>query len=561
MLRFTTTRFLLALTLLATGLPLLLRAEPRVPRTQFRITYVAADVVYLDGGTEDGLSEGMDLEVQRLEPGQPLTETQSIGTVRVIATAPTSAVCEIVINFRGIARDDQAHLSTVDAENVAHLMTSRNSRGYAQIISFSEMLDGNPLEDEQRAYVPRPQLAEINRAKGRISLQRSSLMDRISNSASHQTGVAIRADVTRINGTYWNFAGHWRGRTNSRLRGQETLTDLINRTYHIGFQYDSPHSKNTMGFGRLLLPWASSLSTLDGGYYGRRVSPSTTVGVFGGSSPDPTAWNYDPDRKILGVFSSFQAGSFEKVRYTGTVGAAQSRRSWRPERQFAFLENTVSINRRFSLYHNAEVDYRSRGRFGSDRSGPVLSRNFLTIRAQANDYVTLDLSHNYFRGVPTFDDRLIGTGLVDQLLFQGVTGGIRVKLPRRSAVYGQLGRSDRRGDASGSSNYLLGFTLGRVPWAHVRADVRTSQFSSSFGSGRYHSVAVSRNLSEAFRVQFRGGQQDFRSALSEGSRARFLDGSVEWFMGSHYFLGFGATLYRGDVQNYDQIFLDLGYRF
>lgn len=535
--------------------------SPQTPRTDFRITYVAADTVYVDGGSEEGLSEGMELEVKRLEPGQPLTERKSVGTVRVIATAPNSAVCEIDINFGGIARDDQAYLSVADAENVAHLLTSKNSRNYPQVVSFSDYVDGNPLEDEQRAYVPRPPLAEINRAKGRISMQRSSLFDRTSGTASHQTGGAIRADVTRIGGTYWNFRGHWRGRANSRLRNQETLTDLINRTYHLELTYESPHSKNTVGAGRLLLPWASSLSTLDGGYFGRRVARSTTVGVFGGSTPDPTAWNYDPNRQILGVFSSFETGSFEKVRYTGTVGAAHTRRSWRPERQFAFVENTVSVNRRFSLYHNAELDHRSRGRFGSDKSGPVLSRNFLTVRAEANDYVTFDVSHNYFRGVPTFDSRLIGTGLVDQLLFQGVTGGVRIKLPQRSAVYGQLGRNDRRGDTQASSNYLLGYTWGNVPFLHVRADFRTSRFSSSFGSGRYHAVSLTRELTEDFRVQVQGGQQQFIGNLTNGSRARFIDMSLEWSLGMHYFLGLGSTVYRGDVQRYDQIFLDLGYRF
>ena len=367
--------------------------------------------------------------------------------------------------------------------------------------------------------------------------------------------------MTRIGGTYWNFRGYWRGRLNSRNRGPQTLTDLVNRTSHIGAVYENPYSPNTMGFGRLLLPWASSLSTIDGGYFGRRLGKAATVGVFGGSTPDPTAWNYDPNRQILGVFSSFEAGDFDSVRYTGTVGAAHTRRSWRPERQFTFLENTVSVNRRFSLYHNAEADYRSRGRFGSETSGPVLSRSFLTLRAQASDVVTLDVSHSYFRGVPTFDDRLIGTGLVDQLLFQGLSGGLRIRLPRRSAVYGQLGRTDRRGDTAPSWNYMLGYTFGRVPWANVRADVRTSRFSSSFGEGRYHAFSLSREIAEVLRVEVQAGQQDFHGVLTNANRARFVNANLDWFLGAHYYLGFGLTAYRGNIQNYDQVFFDLGYRF
>lgn len=526
----------------------------------FEVTYVAADAIYINGGSDEGIQEGMELDITRLLPGQALTSAQLVGSVRVQATAPSSAVCTILLDQGQMAKGDIANLSPGDAEQVAYLLTSQNSRHYPQIISFSDLTDQNPLEDELRAYVPRPPLAEINRLKGRISFQQSSLFDGTSGRSSSQTGVAIRADMTRLGGTYWNFRGNWRGRVSSR-RGPETLTDLINRTYHIGFTFDSPYAKNTMGFGRLLLPWASSLNTIDGGYYGRRLKPSVTVGAFAGSTPDPSAWNFDPDRQIIGVFSSFEAGSFETVRYTGTVGAAHTRRSWRPERQFAFVENSVAVNRQFSVFHNAEVDNRSRGRFGSDTSGPVLSRSFLTVRAEASEYVTLDLSHNYFRGVPTFDDRLIGTGLVDQLLFQGVSGGIRVKLPGRSAAYAQLGRSDRQGDEIPSWNYLLGYTWGRLPWAHVRADFRTSRFSSSFGSGYYHSITLSRELSDALRLEVQAGQQDFTGALTRQNRARFVNSSIEWFFNRDYFFGSGITVYRGDVQNYSQLYLDVGYRF
>ena len=444
------------------------------------------------------------------------------------------------------------------------LMTSEETRHYAQIISFSEYMEGlDPLEDEQRKYVPRPPLHEINRTRGRISMQQSSLFDHRSGSASHQSGVAFRADITRINGTYWNFGGNWRGRVNSRRRGatNETLTDLVNRTYHIGFTYENPNSRNRLGFGRLLLPWASSLSTIDGGYYGRRLTSSTTVGAFAGSMPDPTAWNYDPNRQIAGVFSSFEAGQFDEVRYSGTVGAAHTRRNWQAERQFAFLQNTVSVKRRLSVYSNAELDYRSQGRFGSTTSGPVLSRSYFTMRARPSDVVSIDLSHNYFRGVPTFDDRLLGTGLLDQLLFQGFSAGMRFRLPERSAFYFQLGRSERRSDADASWNYMVGYTQGRLPWLGVRADFRTSRFASSFGSGRYHTVTLSKELSERLRFEFQGGQQSFNGAVSRQTRARFLNSRLEWFFGLNYFLGFGVTGYRGDVQDYDQMFVDLGYRF
>jgi hypothetical protein len=75
---------------------------------------------------------------------------------------------------------------------------------------------------------------------------------------STQLGLMIDADLTHIGGTYWNFAGFWRGYLNTSstnttgINGQ-TLTDLVNRTYTVGFTYQSPYSPNIIGIGRLYL--------------------------------------------------------------------------------------------------------------------------------------------------------------------------------------------------------------------------------------------------------------------------------------------------------------------
>jgi len=49
--------------------------------------------------------------------------------------------------------------------------------------------------------------------------------------------------------------------------------------------YDNPDSHWVAGFGRMYLPWAVSLDTIDGGYVGRRLGRGATVGVFGVRHP------------------------------------------------------------------------------------------------------------------------------------------------------------------------------------------------------------------------------------------------------------------------------------
>ncbi|MBI4463697.1 MAG: hypothetical protein HY647_03235 [Acidobacteria bacterium] len=531
------------------------------PRTTFHVTYVAKGAVYLDGGHSDGLAVGMNLTIKRVPEGGPTLGAQGLGEIEIVAVASMSAVGETESENLEVRVGDIAVLSLRDADELRRRVSSEESRKYAQVVTFTEE---DPLEEELRASVPRPPLPEINRVKGSVSFQYSTILDRGGvGSRSSQQGVAVRADMTRLGGSYWNFTGYWRGRRTSRSsqRRPETLSDLLNRTYHIGFRYNNPDSPNIVGFGRLLLPWASSLSTIDGGYFARRLGGSSTFGVFGGSTPDPTAWNFDPDRKILGVFSNLEKGSFDSVRYVGTFGVAQSRLHGKPERHFGFFENNLFFNRLLSVYHNTEVDYQSNGDVEGGSGRLMLTRSFLTFRVQPHERLSFDLNHSYFQNTPTSDPRLVGTGLLDQIVFSGINGGIRWRVVRPVTLYASVGRSERKDDAIPSWNYLYGITLDRLPWTDLRVDLRTSRFNSSFGSGRYHSLSVVRTINEAVRFEFSAGQQHFRSALSSQTRTRWMNFTFDWYLGTHYLLGGGGTIYRGDVQNYDQWFFSVGCRF
>jgi hypothetical protein len=380
---------------------------------------------------------------------------------------------------------------------------------------------------------------------------------------SRQEGMAFRADFTRIGGSYWSATGYWRGRRNSTSGGgrPQTLSDLVNRTYHIGMQYNNPESPNVVGFGRLFVPWASSLSTIDGGYFGRRWSRKLTAGFFGGSTPNPASWNYDPNRHIAGVLLNLEHGSFESLRHSGTGGLAFTQIRGLPERRFLFFENSVLYGTRLSGFHNLEADAMRKGRFGSLEDGATVSRSFLSARYQPARRLSLDLNHNFFRWIPTFDTRLIGTGLVDQLLFQGLSTGFRLELPRRVIVSLNIGRNKRESDRESAWNQMYGLTWTRVPWLGMRADARYARFRSSFGDGAYQTFTLVREFPNQVRLELQAGRQDFHSALSSNNQSAFGGATLEWFFSRHYFIGAGAVLYRGEIQNYDQLFLHLGYRF
>ena len=541
-------------------------ARPDDPslHTVFRVKYVAEGVAYLEGGRAQGLAEGMKLEVQDsslpAEQGDSANaaDPRVVAELEVSAVAETSAVTDIQIPKRPVKVGDLAYLSSGDAEALVQKRALSATRQYPAVVSFTE---GDTLDEEVREELPRPPLPSVNRARGRIGFDSMETTSHGTSSVSStDVGMVFRGDITRIGGTYWNLSGYWRGRiTKESAAAQQTLQSLINRTYHLTMTYDNPNSTLVAGFGRLYLPWAPSLDTIDGGYFGKRLSKGTTLGIFGGSSPDPSSWDYSPNRAIGGTFINFEGGEYDGLHYSATTGAGVSMVNWAIDRPFVFFEDSVSYKRDIAIYESAQMDS-PKGNSQVPSPGPGLGRNFFTLRANPHPRLELDFNYNYFRDVPTFNPNLVGTTLLDKYLFQGFSAGGRLEVRRQVWLSANLGRSSGTGDAKASLNQMYGISYGQVPWLNMRADLHYARFNSSFGKGSYQAFSLSRQMSDRLRLEVLMGQQNFASALTTNTRGRFVTGTVETTLGPHYYLQGNFTTNRGSM-SYDQFMFSLGYRF
>lgn len=548
----------------AKGPSLALRASEPSLRTAFRVKYIAEGVAYLDGGRSSCLKEGMKLEVEDsslpTRNGTSVSESDPsiVAELEVSAVAETSAVTDIHSAKRPVKVGDIAYLSSADSEALVQERALSPTRKYPAVVSFTT---ADPQDEEVREQVPRPPLPSVNRARGRIGLDYMGTVGHGSNAfSSSGLGMMFRGDITRIGGTYWNLSGFWRGRfTSQSPQGGQTIQDLINRTYHLSMTYDNPQSSWVAGFGRVYLPWATSLDTIDGGYFGRKISDNATLGIFGGSTPDPTSYDYAPNHEIGGAFLNFTGGDFAKLHYSSTLGGGLNMLHWQPDRPFGFLENTISYAQHLSLYDALQVDSPS-GNSVVAAPGPGLSRNFFTFRVQPHPRLELDFNQTYFRDIPTFDPALIGTGLLDKYLFQGFSVGARLEVMKQVSIYTQLGRSSRTGDAKSSLNQLYGITFARLPGYGLRADLHYATFNSSFGSGSYKSVSIGRTFAEQMQVEILTGQQSFDSLMTHQNNSWFVTSRIETNLGSRYFVQGDFTTNRGQM-NYDQWMFTLGFRF
>ena len=102
--------------------------------------------------------------------------------------------------------------------------------------------------------------------------------------------------------------------------------------------------------------------------------------------------------------------------------------------------------------------------------------------------------------------------------------------------------------------------MGSIWKTGIFADAHYSKFNSSFGSGKYTSVSLSRSVTDTLRIQVYGGHQAFDSVLSSNTNSNFVNGVVDWNVSSRYFLEGNFGWYHGTGLSYTQWSSIFGYR-
>lgn len=532
---------------------------------QFHVRYISGNNVYVDGGRDAGLEENMQL-VLKQDPNKSATDPANrslapgvVARLKVISVASLSAVCEVTASARPLTTDDVVSLPDDEVEKIVEKHTLGNTRDYPMVVSFSA---GDPLDEEVRETVPRPPLPEVNQIRGRIGFD-ASIIQQLGQAplTSNAYGMVLRADFTRIFGTHWNLNGYWRGQfRTSSTQTQNTLQDVLNRTYLMSLTYVNPDSHWTAGIGRLYLPWASSLEAIDGAYVSRQFYAHIVTATFAGSTPDPTAWNYNPQRRIGGVLFNVHGGDFDRFRFSSTAGVGVETLKWTITRPFAFTENNISYGRIFSIYHSMQID-RPTPNPSTPAVGTGVGQSLISLRVQPHPRVAIDLTDTYFRDVPTYDPTLVGTGLLDKYLYQGINGGARITLPKHVTGYFSVGQSSNSSDPKASLNKQFGVTVSKIWKTGLEADARYSKFDSSFASGTYTTFTVTRDLLDNLRVNLQAGEYSYVSPVAANSNSRFINAFFDSNLGSRFFVESFFTAQRGGSQDYNQWTTTLGYRF
>lgn len=542
-------------------------------RRDFKVKYISGDTVYLDGGANSGVRAGMELDINRSRSvpnkGAPSNgEDVFVASVRVIGVAAASAVTELLTQDRAIRVGDVAELTSKDAATAAVNVASASRKESEDVIQpvdeTSSPSSSSSAEGTESHFVQsrqRTEIAEGTRMAGRIGFDSSAITSVGSTpGTSMQRGITVQSDMTNILGTHWNLQGYWRGRITRHSQFKEpTIEESLNKTYTMQLYYDNPDAKWVAGIGRLYLPWAASLDTIDGGYIGRKSALGMTSGIFMGSTPDLNSWHYRPNQRIGGSFVNF-AGGNEDFRYSSTSGLGINTIGWKVDRPFAFFENEVSFKDKVSVYHSLIADTLRGVSTNGMRLPAGVSHSYFTAHYKPFQALSFDLYHNYFRDVPTATTTIVGTGLVDKLLFQGISGGVHVRPTRNVTLYTALGASEKSGDSHRSLNQMYGASWSEIARTGLRADFHYSKFDSNFGKGNYEVFSLSRQVTNRAFWNLQVGKQDLLSQFTTNHNSIYITDSIDLNVGRRSYFQSGYTYVNGATLNYRQWYFSWGLR-
>ena len=535
-------------------------ARSHAVRRAFKIRGIAADAVYLDGGSNVGLRTGMKLTVRESMPASGAGSTSGgafVAELRITAVATSSAVAEVHGAKRQLKRGDRAFLAPEDEQAMRIAAPAVNLP--AQAPPANALLPN--AQPARRATADSREPAE-SQLRLRIGMDYSGITSTGSTpGTTTQTGISFQSDMTNMFGTHWNLQGYWRGNINHHLEFQEpTIQETLDKTYTLQLYYDNPDSAWVAGVGRLYLPWAVSLDTIDGGYLGHKLGGGATLVAFAGTVPDLSSWRFDPNQRIAGSFVNFSGGDYDAFHYSSTTGFGAETLGWKLDRPFVFAENEVSYKNLVSVYHSLSADSPRGLTTLGIRPGAGIEHSYLTVHFHPTPWLSFDVYHNYFRDVPTASLQLVGLGLADTLVFQGVNAGVHFEPLSHVTLYTTFGRSKDTGDTRHSLNQMYGLTWSEIAHTGIRADFHYSRFDSDFANGIYRLLSISRQITHVTFFNVLLGEQNLVSPYTTNDRAKFAATSVDFNLGKHSFIQSGYTFANGNTLNYREWYSTLGFR-
>ncbi len=443
-------------------------------RTDARITYSIPEGVYVDVGTDNGLSQGgkgtlvfgdgrsLVFEVVQAASKTALLRLEGLGAELVgdLRTLPVELV------FQSAEKTDGPPAAEEGAR----------SGGEAETAPFVPLL--SPAK--QAVQAPRSE----NVSHGNVGIRQDFLTGTENELDRMGTRLYSSGSIDRLFGSGWSFnwSGSARYRTGDGYREHpeyETVQPLI---YGAMLQ-QTFDSGSFIRLGRFLPLELPGVGYIDGVQLETDPGNHWRFGVVGGLKPSRVNLEATVAEPTITGYATFEAGARGASYYSGTAGLLSSLFKGEPDRLAVLFDQRASLGTRFDLFSTAAIDF---GTANTTNSQTQLSSFDLTGSYKLHRNHTLRAGADHWQRTDTFAERdqlrIIDDRLFDDGYWRYWIGGLH-RLPLGLSLNEEVAYTvaDELDDAM---RWRVGLTrTGLFQWPTASAAATVYNLEAMDGSG------------------------------------------------------------------------------
>ncbi|MFQ5454318.1 MAG: hypothetical protein ACE5D6_09050 [Candidatus Zixiibacteriota bacterium] len=497
------------------------------------VTYLSSENIYIDAGSNSGISVGDSLTVVR--------RGVTIAVLIVKNVAGNSCAC-IKISGKGkIKVGDKVPLDSIIGRN--NKSASSTSIRKTKTKSSKSQLDMK------------------NRLKGNISFQSYWLKDMTgSKLSSFQPSLRTRIRIENLAGTGLTLQLKHRSRVYHRSRSLQEGTDRnewVHKIYEFAVYSDREKSLIEWAAGRILSPYVRGMGYLDGGYIAKKIHPSYRVGVVIGTEPDAQNTGIKFNRRKFGAFITLEKGSYATRHLMLTAALSTSYEKGNINREFFYFQGNYSHDSWISLYQSVELDINRSWRKNADGNRFSITNYYSTLNLRIMQKASLYFSYDARKNIRYFETKNYPDSLFDDGVHRGLKVGFSFRPKKRIRINANTGIRFRQDGLSNNQFTSFGIAVSRFPLRRHSVSFRMSWIKTMFTTGYQPYLTYRFPLRARLMLTATGSGYIYKTG-SNTTHNFYIDLSTYYSFTSDYYISTSLRQYFDSQLQSVQIFIEFG---
>ncbi|MBI3449522.1 MAG: hypothetical protein HY049_11490 [Acidobacteria bacterium] len=495
-----------------------------------KVTYVTSASIYVDAGSDDGVTMGGAIELVR--------DGAVVAVLKVTYLASHRAVC---------ARESgDATPAVGDAVRFIPAIVPPGAAEGAPAASApaaSRSMSGPGLH-------------------GRVGLRYLYVKDTSGAGQKFtQPAADLRLDGSQLGGAPIDLNVDVRARRTAVTDslGASNTTDLTN-VYRMAVSWDTPGPGWRATMGRQFSPSLSVVNIFDG-ILGEYRGERWAAGAFSGTEPDPVNLGYSSDVREHGAYVEWHNATAAARRWALTTGAVGSYQQSTINREFTFAQGTYT-GKSLSLWVSEEVDMNRGWKKQAEGSSFSLTSTLFNLRYRVGTAWTLNAGYDNRRNVRLYRDLVTPVTQFDDQYRTGAWGGASCRFLKRFSAGFDV-RTNTGGTLGGASGYSVYLGADRLTSIAFGIRTRSTRYTNDTVDGWLHSLDIDFPIGSRWHLDLTGGVRDETPAdpTQPSTSLKWAGLDLDVAIGRHIFAALSVEHGSGTVDAADQGYLTLAYRW